>query len=95
MFSNRNSKAKPWLLYGSRKNEYTGVYRVSKAFDYTTTEISLEEAFDGYKIYSHREEEIKMEPKENRDGFETIEYFYPKILAILFFNCGTSIGFSI
>jgi P4 family phage/plasmid primase-like protien len=66
-------KAKPWLLYGSRKDETSGVYRVSKAYDEKCNQISLDQMFDNYQIFDVRENQIEM---------ETYEYYYPRIFSV-------------
>lgn len=57
----KHALAKPWLLYGSRKSETAGVYAVSKAFAEGGVCISLEQAFEGYKLYDSFEQELKYE----------------------------------
>lgn len=71
--SKKYTKAKPWLLYGSCKSETSGTYSVSKAFGDGAVEMSLEEAFRGYRIYTMNEKLIEM---------EDVEYYYPRIFSI-------------
>lgn len=70
----KHSNPKPWLLFGSRKSETSGTYKVSRAFAQDATEISLEEAFKDYKIYNGFEQEMKMDKE--------ISYYYPRIFSI-------------
>lgn len=50
----------PWLLYGSRKNATMSSYLVSKIYNSECCEISLEEAFSGYKIYDSNDDVINL-----------------------------------
>ena len=72
----------PWLLYGSRKNENSEAYLVTKIINYEGNEISLDKAFKHYKIYNHKEKLINI--KNN------IEFYLPRILSIIPYTRETS-----
>ncbi len=72
--SKKMHHAKPWMMYGSRKNEFSGSYRVTKAFGMNGVEISLEEAFRDYKLYDHFQQPIDI--TQNR------EFHYPRIFSV-------------
>jgi phage/plasmid-associated DNA primase len=65
----------PWLLYGSKKEEGANPYKISKIFNSSLTEISIDDAFKHYLIYDNHGRAISM---KNR-----ISYFIPRILSIL------------
>lgn len=65
----------PWLLYGSRKSDISGCYKVTSVFGANTEEISLEEGLKNYKIYDNDEEEIEF--------MDNIEFYLPRILSII------------
>jgi P4 family phage/plasmid primase-like protien len=71
----------PWLLYGSRKKYSMDTYKVTKIYDTDLNELTLEEAFENYKIYDDREKQIPLEGK--------IEYYLPRILSIIPYNRDT------
>lgn len=73
--SKRNNKPKPWLMYGSCKNENAGAYFVSKAYTQGAVEIPVKQAFANYKIYDLSENEIKYQTDD-------IEYYYPRIFSV-------------
>jgi hypothetical protein len=66
----------PWLMYGSRKDgpEHKP-YLVKYVFNSELKKISLEEAFENYKIYDDREHEIDIKGK--------VEEYLPRILSIV------------
>lgn len=65
----------PWLMYGSRKSENMDPYKVTKVFNSEGAEISLEQAFQRYLIYDHREKPISIRGK--------VEEYLPRILSII------------
>ncbi len=65
----------PWLLYGSVKDEDKKPYKLTKIYDYTQSEITLEQAFFTYKIYDQNEKQIPIT--------DNIEYYIPRILSIV------------
>lgn len=74
--SKKHTAAKPWLLYGSRKSETSGTYRVSKAFAENAEEISLEDAFDGYKLYNGFEKPIEYK------SYEDLTKLFPRVFSV-------------
>lgn len=68
----------PWLLYGSRKSEDMYPYMVTKVFDSSGANISLEQAFRHYALYDNHEKKIPIRGK--------IEEYLPRILSILPYN---------
>jgi len=65
----------PWLIYGSRKSEDMDPYKVTKVFTSDGVEITLDEAFNNYRIYDMREKVIDIKGK--------VELFLPRILSII------------
>ena len=65
----------PWLLYGSRKEPGMDPYLVSKVYNSSLEEVSLEDAFKRYTIYDDRERPIKIKNK--------IHEYLPRILSII------------
>lgn len=76
--SKKNTKAKPWLMYGSRKSETNSSYKVSKAYAEGAKEIPLAEAFKDYKLYNADEEEMKLD--------KDISYYYPRVFSVFPFG---------
>lgn len=66
-----------WLLYGSMKDEFSGVYEVKSIFDKYVNEISPIEAFSNYKLFRPNRTLIKL------DTEELIKRNYPRILSII------------
>lgn len=65
----------PWLLYGSKKTEESEPYKVSKIYNSEMNKIDLDEAFEKYTIFDHKEQSINI--KGN------IDFFLPRILSII------------
>lgn len=65
----------PWLLYGSRKNEESEPYLISKVFNSRREELTLEQAFCNYKIYDINEDIIDISGK--------VQFNIPRILSII------------
>ena len=65
----------PWLLYGSRKNEASQPYLVSKVFNADLEEVDLEQTFKYYEIYDQKEKLIEVKGK--------VKYYLPQILSIV------------
>lgn len=65
----------PWLIYGSRKSEEHQPYRITKVYDSSLNEISIEKAFKNYQIFDIREQPINI--KGN------VKYYLPRILSII------------
>lgn len=63
-----------WLLYGSRKNEYAGRYLVTKVINSEGIEISIDDAFEKYRIYDQEDKPVKF--------INEIDYYLPQILSI-------------
>jgi P4 family phage/plasmid primase-like protien len=72
--SKKMHHSKPWMMYGSRKNEYSGFYQVTRAFGMNGVEISLDEAFRGYQLFDHYQRPIDI--SQNR------AYHYPRIFSV-------------
>ena len=68
----------PWLLYGSRKSEEMHPYKVTKIFNSSLEEISLDKAFSNYIIYNNKEKPINIRGQ--------IEKYLPRILSIDSYN---------
>ena len=66
---------KPWLMYGSRKDINMKPYLLSKIYDSSTNEISINDAFKNYKLYDFRERRINITDREI--------YYLPRILSII------------
>ena len=67
-----------WLMYGSRKDESMEPYLVSKVFKSNLEELSLEQAFNDYKIFNKDEVAINIKNK--------VQYYLPRILSIIPFG---------
>jgi hypothetical protein len=66
----------PWLLYGSRK-ENSEPYVLTKIFNSSLQEITIEQAFRDYQLFDHREQLIQIQnPKKE----------LPRILSIIPFG---------
>jgi len=65
----------PWLLYGSRKNEDSEPYLLTKIYNNKLQKISKEEAFNEYKIFDEEEEPVNINNK--------IDFYIPRILSII------------
>lgn len=74
--SKKHSSPKPWLLYKSRKSESSGTYTATRAFDSEGNEISLEKAFEGYRIFNEFEEEIKY------NGYSELVKLLPRVFSV-------------
>lgn len=74
--SKKHTMPKPWLLYGSRKSETSGTYRVSKAYVDNAREIPVKEALQNYKIYSGFEKEIEYK------SYEDLVKIFPRVFSI-------------
>jgi P4 family phage/plasmid primase-like protien len=64
-----------WLIYGCRKDEKLSPYKVTKVYDSSMNEISLEKAFHNYQLFDVNEDLI--------DIRDNIEYYLPRILSII------------
>ena len=64
-----------WLIYGCRKDEKLSPYKVTKVFDSSMNEISLDRAFNNYQLFDVNEDLI--------DIRHDIEYYLPRILSII------------
>ena len=71
----KSSTHQQWLMYGSRKNNNTQSYLVTKIFNDECREITLSQALCSYRLYDSQEEEVKMEQ-------DKLEYYLPQILSI-------------
>ena len=67
----------PWLLYGSSKGKDKFAYKVSKIYNVECEELTLEEAFESYKIFDWSDMEKQIVIRDN------IEYYLPSILSII------------
>ena len=65
----------PWLVYGSRKNDYSEAYKVTKIYNSEMQKLSLKDAFRKYQLYNHKERLINIRGKES--------YYLPRILSII------------
>jgi P4 family phage/plasmid primase-like protien len=68
----------PWLLYGSRKEAGMEPYLVSKIFNASGQEITLEEGLKNFQLFDEKEKLIKIKGK--------IKEYLPRILSIIPFN---------
>lgn len=66
---------KPWLMYKSQKDIDMPYYSVSKVFNCNLEEMTLEQAFENYKVFDKNEMPINI--KNN------IQFYLPRILSIL------------
>lgn len=71
-----HSKSKPWLLYGSRKNENTGVYKVTRAYAHDCVELDPTDVLMTCEIYDSYENRIEF--KTENDAI----YALPRILSV-------------
>jgi P4 family phage/plasmid primase-like protien len=71
----------PWLIYGGRKNSDSQPYRVTKIYDFQTKNITLEQAFEEYKIFDQKQVQITF--------LQDITYYLPRILSIFPYNRNT------
>ena len=67
---------KPWLLYGSMKDEKAQAYLVSVIYDAELNHLSPKNAFGEYQIYDCKQRLIDLSTKD-------IEEFYPQIFSII------------
>jgi P4 family phage/plasmid primase-like protien len=74
----KGSHINPWLLYGSKKSDESGVYKITKIYDCDLKKISIEKAFSGYQIYDNKDQLININ--------KNIEYYLPRILSIIPYN---------
>lgn len=74
--SKKSNDSKPWLLYGSRKSETSDIYRASSAFLDEGIEISLESAFENYKLYDVFENEIEYK------SYDDLVKLFPRVFSI-------------
>ena len=65
----------PWLMYKSRKSEDMDPYTVTSVFNSTGNEISLDDAFETYKLYDNNEKLVNIKGR--------IKEYLPRILSIL------------
>ena len=65
----------PWLLYGSKKEEFADPYLISSVFDYDLEEVAFEDAFKHYHIFDNHGRAINTKGR--------VRYFAPRILSIL------------
>jgi phage/plasmid-associated DNA primase len=65
----------PWLLYGSKKEEFANPYLISRVYTHAMKEISFEDAFKHYLIYDNHGRAINTKGR--------VKYFAPRILSIL------------
>ena len=72
----------PWLMYKSRKSEDMDPYSITNIFNSTGNEISLEEAFNSYKLYDNNEKPINIKGR--------IEEYLPRILSIIPYGRSTN-----
>lgn len=68
----------PWLLYGSSKGKEKEPYLFNKAYTFKLKNITLEKAFNNYKLYNSREKEIDIKDK--------VEEYLPQILSVMYTN---------
>lgn len=68
----------PWLLYGSKKNESAGAYKLTNIFNHERELIDIKEALSDYKIYDINEELIDIKDK--------YDFYLPRILSIIPWN---------
>jgi P4 family phage/plasmid primase-like protien len=68
----------PWLLYGSRKSESHEPYKVTRIYNSSLEELTLEKAFKNYQIFDHKERTINTRDK--------IQFYLPRILSIIPYN---------
>lgn len=64
-----------WFLYGSKKDDISYPYLVSKIYDVDLEELSLEEAFKDYMIFDMDEHLLNI--KDN------VRYYLPRILSLV------------
>lgn len=64
-----------WLMYGSKKSEQMEPYLISKIFNHSCTEISIDEAFSHYMIYDKDEKVISVR--------KNVRFFLPRILSVV------------
>lgn len=65
-----------WLLYGSKKDSNQNSYSISKIFDASMTEITLEDAFSDYPLFDEDEEPICL-------SAANLKFHLPRILSIV------------
>ena len=65
---------KHWLLYGSRKSASNEAYKLTKIYDHTMNEISLEDCFNIHRLYNSQEEEISIDMP--------LTYYLPRLLSV-------------
>lgn len=65
----------PWLLYGSKKDEFANPYLISRVYTHNMKEISFEDAFKHYLIYDNHGRAINIKGR--------VKYYAPRILSIL------------
>ena len=73
----------PWLLYGSRKDEESEPYLVSRCFNSEAKEISLDAAFKYYRIFDTHDTRINIRAK-------SVNYYLPRILSTNIFGRNVS-----
>ena len=72
---------KPWLMYGSRKNDVSGRYKAETVYTSANNcfmDINTYFDFNDYKIYNSQEQQIKFE--------KDINFYLPRILSIIPYN---------
>lgn len=69
-----------WLLYGSKKSESAEPYLLSYVLGEECTEISLQDAFKNYSIYSSDIDEAPIDISRN------VRYYLPRILSMIPWN---------
>jgi len=75
---------KPWLMYGSKKNEFSGCYKAESVYvsrdDSTELLMDIESYFDfiDYHIFDSQEKKITLN--------ENIRHYLPRILSIIPYN---------
>ena len=65
---------KHWLLYGGRKAPTNEAYKLTKVYDHTMNEISLDETFNIHQLYDSQEQEIKITMP--------FTYYLPRLLSV-------------
>lgn len=65
----------PWLLYGSKKEEFAQPYLISKVFNHAMEELTFDDAFKHYHIFDNHGRAVNTKGK--------VQYYAPRILSIL------------
>jgi P4 family phage/plasmid primase-like protien len=65
----------PWLMYGSKKNESSEPYKLTRIYSYDRELLPLDSVLFDYKIYDENENSIDMN--------ENYEFYLPRVLSIV------------